>query len=205
MSPCVISSLRGLISLIDKFVKASTTPFMYHSPFLRRRVVVKRHLFEIVFFRSVRLSSLEFFLLLATIVAFRLSSFFFDCFRLKRRVMIIQEFVANVLMRQKFPVSEYIFSNPSHLDARRFDAMRDVGAVEDLPDRNGTKRLNGIFGWGKGWNHWGGRGCLTIEVTYDNIGIIYLRCEQEGVFIRRLGEIFNVLEGENREEFAGIL
>lgn len=78
-------------------------------------------------------------------------------------------FVPKVQMVSPFTVSEYISSNLRHLDELRFAAMRDVGTVEELADRNGTKHLTAADGSKKQWNHWGVRKCLTPEVPHENL------------------------------------
>lgn len=60
-----------------------------------------------------------------------------------------------VQMAPPFPVTEYISNNPDLLDARSFAAMCDAGDVEELPDRNGVRRLTAAGGWRKRWNNWG--------------------------------------------------
>lgn len=80
-------------------------------------------------------------------------------------------------MPPPFPVSEYIVDNSNRLDARRFEAMQDAGAVEEFHDRNVTRHLTATGGWRKRLNHWGGRGCLNAEVLYENLFMKYIRFE----------------------------
>lgn len=75
-------------------------------------------------------------------------------------------------------VLEYIACIPGLLDALRFLAMKDAGAVEELVERNEFKPLTAAGGWKKWWNNWGSCGCLTMEVTHDNLEIPYIRCER---------------------------
>lgn len=78
-------------------------------------------------------------------------------------------------MAPTFPVPEYIANNPDALDPKHFAAMREAGSVEQLPNRNGVRRLTAVGGWSKRLNHWGCIGCLTTGVPYDNLYIPYAR------------------------------
>lgn len=101
--------------------------------------------------------------------------FGFECCRFSRLSFLMPESVAKVLMPPPFPVAEYVVDNPNSLDARHFAEMRDDSAVEELPDQNGTRRLTAAGGWGKRWNHRGGRGGLTTAVPYENLNMPYIK------------------------------
>lgn len=80
---------------------------------------------------------------LATVVTFFLSVFSGDCWHF---YVFMPDAVHDVRMPPPFLISEYIVNNPNHVDARRFTAIRDASALEELPDRNWFRRLT-TSGW----------------------------------------------------------
>lgn len=84
-------------------------------------------------------------------------------------------------MEPPFTVSEYIASNPGLLDALCTAAMHDAETIEELVDQNVIKLLRAAGDWKKRWNHWGSRGCISAEALHENIDMMYISCEEEGV------------------------
>lgn len=78
--------------------------------------------------------------------------------------------------------------------------MHDAGTFKELVERNEIKSLTAEGGWKEHWNHWGGRGCLNTEVPHDNLDMPYIRCEEEGGYVKRLGDLIGFMDEDVRED-----
>lgn len=59
----------------------------------------------------------------------------------------------------------------------------------------GTRmRETTVFGWANLWNHWDRRGVLRVPVPHEDLEMPFVRCQEEAIYDRRLGDLVQSLE-----------
>lgn len=72
--------------------------------------------------------------------------------------------------------------------------MRMDGRSLHIKDRTARMRYTSIGGLANSCNHWGGRGILNFPLPHNDLYIPYVWCQEEAVYIRRLGDFIHSLE-----------
>lgn len=105
-------------------------------------------------------------------------------------------------MATSFSVRDQISRNTSYLDFKKLAAMSYVGSIANISYLNCIKLLKTAASWRKRWNHLRDRYCLTTEVAHTNFYLPYVWSEEEGVYLKKLVDLRDVLYESSRSKLA---
>lgn len=75
------------------------------------------------------------------------------------------------------------------MDGQRFRSTRLHGNLPELHDRLGVSRATAVGTWTKRLRHWGKGVAAECAKSSSKTGMPYMRCFEETVYERRLGEL----------------